>query len=168
MTRERLRTWIRASVNGSEAEIDRILQVPRARATVVGSRVRLIKNQRILVIDDHPQVLRMMAEALEDAGYKSRTISDSREAARLLEEETFDLLVCDIVMPHLHGLDILEIAKRRNPETRVLFVTAYANRAVVGDALSNGAFGFVEKPFVIDEFVAAVERALGSAPPPSG
>jgi DNA-binding NtrC family response regulator len=112
------------------------------------------------VIDDHPQVLTMMAEALRDVGYAPRMVSDSREAAKALEQETFDLLVCDVVMPHLHGLDILEIAKQRNPSARVLFVTAYANRAVVGDALSNGAFGFVEKPFQIDELVAAVERAL--------
>jgi DNA-binding NtrC family response regulator len=112
------------------------------------------------VIDDHPQVLTMMAEALRDAGYAPRIVNDSREAAKALEQETFDLLVCDVVMPHLHGLDILEIAKQRNPTARVLFVTAYANRAIVGDALSNGAFGFVEKPFQIDELVAAVERAL--------
>jgi DNA-binding NtrC family response regulator len=112
------------------------------------------------VIDDHPQVLTMMAEALRDVGYAPRIVNDSREAAKALEQETFDLLVCDVVMPHLHGLDILEIAKQRNPTARVLFVTAYANRAIVGDALSNGAFGFVEKPFQIDELVAAVERAL--------
>jgi DNA-binding NtrC family response regulator len=109
----------------------------------------------------------MMAEALRDVGYAPRMISDSREVAKALEQDTYDLLVCDVVMPHLHGLDILEIAKRRNPDTKVLFVTAYANRAVVGDALSNGAFGFVEKPFQIDEFVAAVERALRTDPSPA-
>jgi DNA-binding NtrC family response regulator len=118
------------------------------------------RGPRILIIDDDGPVLRMMAEALEARGYAPRAMQSSRDAAQLLETETFELIITDVVMPHLHGLEILQIAKSHKPETPVLFVTGHANRQIVKEGLSQGAYAFLEKPFKLPDFIAAVERAL--------
>jgi len=120
----------------------------------------MTNGARILLIDDQPGVLDFMVTALQTAGYAPQGLSDSREALQVLRENRFDLIVSDIVMPHLHGLDLLEAAKRQDPSTRVLFVTGYPNKVIVGEALSKGASGIVEKPFGIEEFLETVREIL--------
>jgi DNA-binding NtrC family response regulator len=120
----------------------------------------MTNSPRILVIDDHPGVLDFMVMALKAAGYAPQGLSDSREALRVLQENRFDLVVSDIVMPYLHGLELLEAAKRQDPSTRVLFVTGYPNQTIVGEALNKGASGIVEKPFEMEEFLAMVRQIL--------
>jgi len=119
-------------------------------------------SARILVIDDDGPVLRLMAEALEQKGYEPKALQSSRDAAKLLRTETFDLIITDVVMPYVHGLEILQIAKSRKPETPVLFVTGHAHRQIIKEGLIQGAYAFVEKPFQIPDFIATVERALNS------
>jgi two-component system C4-dicarboxylate transport response regulator DctD len=115
---------------------------------------------RILVVDDDAAVLRMMAEALELRGFTPRPMQSSRDAAKLLRTETFDLIITDVVMPYVHGLEILQIAKSRKPETPVLFVTGHAHRQIIKEGLIQGAYAFLEKPFNLPDFIATVERAL--------
>jgi DNA-binding NtrC family response regulator len=129
-----------------------------------GTRECAIKGPRILLVDDHEQVLAVMEEALRDAGYEPRVVRDSRQVSSALGEEPFDILITDVVMPHLHGLDVLRIAKQHNPNIRVLLVTAYANQSLLREALSDGACGLLEKPFQVDAFVAAVEGAARASP----
>lgn len=104
-----------------------------------------------------------MVEVLKLDGYAPTASNDPREAVRLLEATAFDLVVSDIVMPHLTGLQLLELAKRTNPDVEVLLVTAYSTRDVAMDALKKGAAGFLEKPFSIDQFRAAAHEALRRA-----
>ena len=119
-----------------------------------------VEDRPILVIDDEPEVLAVMVDVLEQEGYSPRSTSDSREASRLLEEATFDVIVSDIMMPHLSGLQLLEMAKRQNPDVQVVFVTGYSTREVAIEALNKGASGFIEKPFQTHQLVAAVREAL--------
>lgn len=119
-----------------------------------------MEDHQILVIDDEPEVLAVMVDVLEQEGYSPRSTSDSREASRLLEETTFDVIVSDIMMPHLSGLQLLEMAKRQNPDVQVVFVTGYSTREVALEALNKGAAGFIEKPFQTHQLVAAVREAL--------
>jgi DNA-binding NtrC family response regulator len=124
-------------------------------------------SARILIVDDDAGVLRLMNETLELRGYAPKAIQNSRDAAKLLKHEAFDLIITDVVMPYIHGLEILQIAKSRKPETPVLFVTGYAHRQIIKEGLLQGGYGFIEKPFQIADFVATVERALNSSREPS-
>ena len=119
-----------------------------------------VEDHQILVIDDEPDVLEVIVEVLEQEGYSPRSTSDSREASRLLEATAFDLIISDIMMPHLSGLQLLEIAKRQNPDVQVVLVTGYSTREMALEALRKGASGFIEKPFQTDQLLAAVREAL--------
>lgn len=117
-------------------------------------------HPRILVIDDEPKTLEVIVDLLEQGGYAPESTGDSRVAARLLETSSFDVIVCDIVMPHLSGLQVLEIAKRVNPAVQVVMITAYATRELAHEALSKGASGFIEKPFHAEPFLATIRQAI--------
>ncbi|MFQ5827565.1 MAG: response regulator [Candidatus Methylomirabilia bacterium] len=119
-----------------------------------------MENPRILVIDDEPKTLEVMVDLLEQAGYAPQSTSDSREAARVLESSAFDVIVCDIVMPHLSGLQVLEVAKRANPAVHVVMITAYATREFAQEALNKGASAFIEKPFHAEPFLATIRQAI--------
>jgi DNA-binding NtrC family response regulator len=116
--------------------------------------------QRILLVDDDEDVLSFMSDALVDRGYEPTVLQNSAEAAAILERETFDLIITDIVMPKVHGLEILESAKRRNPTVRVVFVTGYPHRDILREGFEKGAFSVIEKPFPVETFLATVDRAL--------
>jgi len=119
-----------------------------------------VTEPRILVVDDEPAVLELIVEALTRAGYSPCFTSESREALRFLETTPFDVVLTDTVMPHLGGLDLLEIAKRQNPDVQVLFVTGDATAEMARQALKKGAAGFIEKPFQPDRLLAVVREAL--------
>lgn len=119
-----------------------------------------MEESRILLIDDDERSLKLMGILLEQAGYSPQRTGDTREASTLLETATFDVVVSDVMMPHLSGLQILEMAKGRNPDVQVVLVTAYASRDVAIEALNKGASGFVEKPLEKEHFLAAVRQAL--------
>jgi CheY-like chemotaxis protein len=119
-----------------------------------------VENLQILVVDDEPEILSLMAEWLEGEGLAARSTSDSLEASRLLKTIAFDVIVSDIMMPNLNGLQLLEAAKRQNPSVQVVLVTAYSSRALALDALEKGASGFVEKPMTRETFLDPVRQAL--------
>ncbi len=116
--------------------------------------------ERILVVDDDVAVLDVMVEVLRGDGYAPAFTSDTREAAQLLATGQFDLVISDIVMPHLTGLQLLELARRGNPDVQVVLVTAFSTREIALDALSKGASGLLEKPFSVDQFRATAHEAL--------
>jgi putative two-component system response regulator len=115
---------------------------------------------RILVIDDEPILRALMRETLEHAGYETVGANDAERALALLEDETIGLIVSDIVMPRLTGIELLEAVQRLRPSVPVLLVTGVDSHANLTGALAGGAAGLVAKPFSPSEFVAAVARAL--------
>lgn len=119
-----------------------------------------LEQPRILVVDDEPDVLRLIVDWLKEEGHVPRSTGDSREAARLLEAGSFDILVSDIRMPDPDGLALLEAARRRNPRVQVLLITGYASRPVALEALEKGASGFIEKPLSRETLLQAVRQAV--------
>jgi putative two-component system response regulator len=115
---------------------------------------------RILVIDDEPILRALMRETLEQAGYETVGADDAERALALLEDETIGLIVSDIVMPRLTGIELLETVQRVRPSVPVLLVTGVDSHANLTGALAGGAAGLVPKPFSPSEFVDAVGRAL--------
>ncbi|MBI4610624.1 MAG: response regulator [Candidatus Rokubacteria bacterium] len=119
-----------------------------------------MEDPRILVVDDESEVLDVMVDVLKQEGYAPQATTDSREASRLLESTAFDVIISDIMMPHLNGLQLLELAKQQNPNVQVVLVTGYSTREVALEALSRGATGYIEKPFHTDQLLASVREAI--------
>lgn len=119
----------------------------------------------ILLIDDEEHVLGMMEDVLRHRGWDPVAVSDSEEALRLLDARPFDVIVSDVMMPRLNGLRLLETVRGQGRRIQVILVTGYATREVAEDALANGAYRLLQKPFSVDDLVTAVEGALeaGSA-----
>jgi DNA-binding NtrC family response regulator len=117
---------------------------------------------RILIVDDDADVLSFMADALDGHGYDVRSLQNSVHASAILGEEKFDLIVTDIVMPTVHGLEILERAKRRSPAAPVIFVTGHPQQAILDEGMEKGALDVLEKPFSAAEFQSVVSRALAA------
>jgi len=116
---------------------------------------------RILVADDDPMLLQLMARRLIKLGYQIEQAADGHEALAKIESMDFDLIVTDIYMPEVTGLDIIQHARARDPHLQVVVVTASATLQNAIEALNKGAFGYLNKPFDhLSVFDNAVKRAL--------
>lgn len=131
-----------------------------------GERER-VKGPRILVVDDEPDVLAVLVDVFEAAGYSPWSTADSREAVRLLEMADFDVVVSNVLMPHLNGLQLLKLVKRRSPDIQVVLVTGHFTQELALEALNGGAAGIIRKPFGNEQLLAAVSEAIGRRRPPT-
>jgi DNA-binding NtrC family response regulator len=114
----------------------------------------------ILVVDDQPALSRMLSSSLAGEGYRVATASTGEEALARMEEQEFDVIVTDMVMPGLSGLELLEQSRLRSPRAAVILMTAYATLDSAIAALRRGACDYLEKPFAVSELTARVERLL--------
>jgi len=115
---------------------------------------------RVLVVDDEQSMRNVLAIALQQEGYEVVTAEDGAAARRELEARSVDLVVSDIRMPGLDGIEVLRFAREHAPGTEVILVTAHASTDSAVEALRLGAYDYVVKPFDIDELKVTVQRAL--------
>jgi DNA-binding NtrC family response regulator len=101
---------------------------------------------RILVLDDEGKMAALIARSLERSGYEAVAVSDPSAALDALKAERFDVLVTDLRMPGLDGLEILDRAKKIDPGIDVILMTAYASVDTVREAMKRGAVDYLEKP----------------------
>jgi DNA-binding NtrC family response regulator len=114
----------------------------------------------ILVVDDMPEMQRVLNCSLASEGYRVATAGSGEEALARIEAQEFDLIVTDIVMPGLSGLEVLEKSQLLNPRAAVIVMTAYATLETAVTALRRGACDYLEKPLSLDELNLRVRRAL--------
>ncbi|SYZ72136.1 Transcriptional regulatory protein ZraR [Candidatus Zixiibacteriota bacterium] len=107
---------------------------------------------RILVIDDEPKMTYLVGDALREAGFDVTTINNSGEAIRLMEGHSFDIIVSDLAMPEISGLEILEKARQKG-DVEVILMTAYGTVETAVAAMKAGAADYIIKPFPMDELV---------------
>ncbi len=115
---------------------------------------------RILLVDDDSSVRRVLQFKLEKRGYSVETASDGLEALQLLKENPFDLLLSDIRMPKMDGIELLGKAKSAQPNIKVVLITAHATVTQAVQAVKLGAFDYITKPFEDDELFVAIDKAL--------
>ncbi|MBF0203080.1 MAG: sigma-54-dependent Fis family transcriptional regulator [Desulfamplus sp.] len=115
---------------------------------------------KILVVDDELSMREFLEVLLTQTGYGVSLAKNGKQAIRMIEEKNFDLLLCDIRLGDLTGLDILRAAKKKNPETIVIMISAYATTEVAVEAMNEGAYDFVPKPFDNNELKQAIKKAL--------
>ena len=115
----------------------------------------------ILVIDDEIDMQQLLKRSLEpDLGCRIETASSGEIALQMLTKRQFDLVLADIKMPGMDGLELLELIKRKTPDITVVMMTAFGSIDVAVDAMKNGAYDFITKPFDHDALVLRLEKAL--------
>lgn len=117
-------------------------------------------SARILVVDDEKGVVHSCTRVLQRHGYTVTGITDSQAASRLLKEESFDLLLTDIKMPRMDGLELLRVAKEIDPHLTVVLITGYGTMEDAINAIRLGAQGFIMKPFEPEDLIATIEHNL--------
>jgi len=117
--------------------------------------------ERILIVDDERSMIEFLEYMLDKEGYQVTGCLDPEGALALLREgEGFDLVISDIKMPGMDGLELLKAARNRDPDTPFIFITAYASSETAIEALKLGAFDYITKPFEIEKLKSLVMHAL--------
>jgi len=115
---------------------------------------------KILVVDDEPIVCRSCFRILNEAGYQVETVLSGREALERVDHQSFDVVLVDLKMPGLDGMEVLQTMRKTHPEVIVIIITGYATVESAVKAMKLGAFDYVPKPFTPDELCIIVEKAL--------
>ena len=121
---------------------------------------------RILVVDDEPYIRDLVRETLRLRSFEAAVAANGVEALDLLSRERYDVLVTDVQMPGMDGLELLKRVKRAHPHMRVIVLTAYPRQQDISDFLLQGADDFLTKPFRANDLVAAIRKAERGPPAP--
>ncbi len=117
---------------------------------------------RILVVDDERSMREFLEIMLIQDGYGVHCVDDGAKAAQALRDETFDLVITDIRMQPMNGLEVLKLTKSLSPQTVVIIISAYASTETAVAAMKEGAYDYLPKPFKIDEMRTVIRNALES------
>ena len=119
----------------------------------------------VLLLDDEPIVGKRLKPALAKIGCEVEVFEDPREALRRIDEKEFDIVVTDIRMDEIDGIQVLEHVRGKSPRTKVIMITGYAMMSLAREAMDKGAFDFIAKPFQPNDLrkvIAKAAQALGS------
>ncbi|MCP4640333.1 MAG: response regulator [bacterium] len=119
----------------------------------------MIRHVRVLVVDDDPDIVDVLTAFLRGQGYTVDHCSDGSEAMQFLEAEDYDLLVSDIQMAEMDGLELLQRARERHPHVGIVLMTAYDHEHPRSEAVRGGADEYIAKPFDLKKFSRVFERA---------
>src|SRR5690606_11839462 len=134
----------------------------RSDRRALGSRMKAdaVKRPELLVVDDQPAVVEYLCESLAARGYAPVGLASSLEALARIQAEPFDLVITDVEMPELHGVDLLRAVLEAKPNQLVLLITAYGSVEKAVAAVQAGACDFLTKPFKIESLVHSIEPAF--------
>ena len=116
--------------------------------------------EKILVVDDEKSLREVMSIMLKRAGYEVTEASDGEQAIGQVNKEIYDLVITDLRMPKADGMDVLKAVKSSSPETVVLVVTAFGTADSAVEAMKQGAYDYLTKPFQVDEVQLIIRNAL--------
>ena len=119
-----------------------------------------MQDRRVLVVDDEENIRLMLVETLSSMGVQAEVAENGRAALSMLTGRRFDLIMLDLRMPGLGGMEVLREVSRRSPEIPVVLISAHGDVGTAVEAIQAGAAAFIEKPFTVDEIRALVARAL--------
>jgi DNA-binding NtrC family response regulator len=119
-----------------------------------------MKKSVILLIDDDDSLRRVMEFSLTEAGHMVQTAASGEDGLRLFEKDTFDAVITDITMPGMSGMEVLAKVRQRVPSIPVIVITAYGTIESAVEAMKQGAFDYITKPFNRDELRLTLEKAI--------
>jgi len=115
---------------------------------------------KVLVIDDEEIVRISCRRALTPEGYEVSQAKNGIEGLQMLEKERYDLVLTDLKMPDMDGIEVLRIIRKKWPEVQVIIITGYQTVDTAVKSIKLGAFDYIEKPFTPDALVSAVTNAM--------
>jgi DNA-binding NtrC family response regulator len=116
---------------------------------------------RLLVVDDEPNMLRLLKTILMDkTGYEVTTTNNPLEVSKLLQEAHYDVVITDLKMPLVDGIDLIGIVKNIDANIPIIVITAYGTIEVAEEAIQKGAYDFITKPFRKETILITIKRAL--------
>lgn len=124
----------------------------------------MAEQPKILVVDDEEVVLLSVRRALRKENYTIHTVNAATDALELLQKDRFDVVITDLMMPGMDGMQLLELVKTQYSDLRVVMITGFATMTTAMKAIRQGAFDFIAKPFTRDELGSAVARAVKAGP----
>jgi DNA-binding NtrC family response regulator len=117
-------------------------------------------KKKLLVIDDEPIILEGVRRILEPGSYHVETFASGLAALERIKQETFDLVITDLKMPGMSGLEVLKEIKESQPDLPVIFITGYTSVDGAVEVMKLGAVDYIAKPFTPEEMLSTVKRAL--------
>jgi putative two-component system response regulator len=133
---------------------------PGSRPTTVRAGIGAPGVSRILVVDDEETIRQAIARFLQECGYDVHVCGSGPAALALLEHQRFVVMLCDVRMPGMSGLEVVPRARALDHDLAVLMLTAVNEASAATEALSHGAFDYLVKPVALADLLAAVERAV--------
>jgi two-component system nitrogen regulation response regulator NtrX len=119
-----------------------------------------LTKERILIVDDEKNIVTSLQEILTDEGYDIVTAEDGLDALEMVQSEPPDLVLLDIWIPGMDGIEVLQAIKTYHPEIEVLVMSGHGTIDTAVKATKLGAYDFIEKPFSLNQLVMSVEKAL--------
>jgi len=117
-------------------------------------------NENILVVDDDPDIREVLKDRLESLGYRVQVAASGKEGLELLEKQNPQIVLLDIEMPAMSGLEVLKEIRKRELDITVVMITAYGTIERAVEAMKEGAYDFIPKPFEPDHVALIVQKAL--------
>lgn len=122
-----------------------------------------MSNLRVLLVDDEVELVETLAERLELRGIDAEVVTSGEDALRLLLDYTFDVVLLDVKMPGIDGLEVLKLIRRQRPATQVILITGHGSAEDGENGLHEGAFDYVVKPIDIDTLIGRMRDAAAKA-----
>jgi DNA-binding NtrC family response regulator len=117
--------------------------------------------EKILIVDDEPDMLKLLSMILrEKTPYEITTTNNPIEAVELVKKERFDIVISDLKMPGLDGIEIIDAVKKVDEDTPVIIVTAYGTVESATEAMQKGGFDFITKPFRKEHILFTIDKAI--------
>ena len=129
------------------------------RSPVTGPKQDGASLRRVLIVDDEEALRHMLVLLLKRKGYEATAVASGEQALAELEARSYDVVLSDIRMPKLDGLELVDEIKQRELPTTVILMSAFANLEVAVEAMKRGAYDYVSKPFRADEVVLVLKKA---------
>ncbi|MDD5434318.1 MAG: sigma-54 dependent transcriptional regulator [Nitrospira sp.] len=114
----------------------------------------------ILIIDDEPLMRISISDAMREEGYNIHSAASGNEGLRAIRDNFYDVIITDLRLPEVDGLQILKACKQYTPKSKILMITAYGSVETAVEAMKQGAYDYVTKPFSMDELIILVKRLM--------
>ncbi|TAL17742.1 sigma-54-dependent Fis family transcriptional regulator [bacterium] len=116
--------------------------------------------ERILVVDDEQSMREFLSILLRQSGYAVDAVAGVGEALRKIKSDAFDLIITDLKLPDGNGLEVLEEAKKNDPDAQIIVITAFGTAETAVNAMKKGAYDYITKPFLVDHIRLTVQKAM--------
>lgn len=118
-----------------------------------------MSNLKVLLVDDEEEFVSALAERLDIRGIESRVATDGEQALEILESQSFDVIVLDVIMPGISGLEVLQRLKEQQNKAAIILLTGHGSTREGLEGMRMGAFDYLMKPLDIDELIAKMKEA---------